>query len=98
MTELTRQRVELGEAVHSVRQLELERLDLLQAAIWTDAMRGDLAAVGAVLAIMQKRSVLLGLHAPTKMVPATPPGAPSPPRAQTDGHPGDVALAAIAFP
>ena len=44
MIELTRQRVALGAEVNAVRQLELERLDLLRAAIWTDAMPGNRVA------------------------------------------------------
>jgi hypothetical protein len=89
MTELTRQRVELGEAVHAVRQLELERLDLLQATIWGDAVGGDVAAVDAVLRIMAKRAVLLGLYAPLRIAPATLGRETSAPRAHADHYVSD---------
>jgi len=44
-----------------VLQLELERLDAMQAAIWDDAMNGHLGAIDRVLKIMERRAKLLGL-------------------------------------
>jgi len=47
-----------------VRALELERCDRLQAAVWPAATQGDVAAVAAVLRIMERRARYLGLDAP----------------------------------
>ena len=41
--------------------LEVTRLDALQAAVWDDAMTGDVRAVEAALKLVQARSKLLGL-------------------------------------
>lgn len=49
------------EPVAEVRELETQRLDALQVAVWTAAMRGNLGAVDRVLRIMERRSRLLGL-------------------------------------
>jgi hypothetical protein len=43
-------------------QMELERLDRLQAGIYARAARGDLAAIVAVLRIMDQRAKLLGWY------------------------------------
>jgi hypothetical protein len=53
--------------------IELQRLDRLHAAIWGQAIgitsgAPDLGAIDRILAIMQRRSKLLGLDAPTKQV------------------------------
>src|SRR6476659_5095354 len=40
------------ETIDELRRLEVDRLDALQVAIWEDAMKGDLAAVKAVVRIM----------------------------------------------
>ena len=47
-----------------LRTLELARLDALQAAVWEQALRGEVAAIDCVLRIMGKRIGLLGLSAP----------------------------------
>lgn len=47
-----------------LRQLELLRLDQLQAAHYPAAMGGDAAAASRVLSIMDRRAKLLGLDAP----------------------------------
>ena len=44
-----------------VRELEADRLDRLQLAVWARALRGDLAAVDRVLRISERRARLLGL-------------------------------------
>jgi hypothetical protein len=49
------------EAVDQLRAVELARLDRLQAALWQDAMAGDVKAVSAVLRIIDLRLRLLGL-------------------------------------
>lgn len=50
-----------------MRAQEGDRLDALQAAVWADAMGGDVRAVGAVLRIMDARAKLFGLYAPTEV-------------------------------
>lgn len=44
-----------------IRELEADRLDRLQMALWPKAMRGETRAVDRVLAIMERRARLLGL-------------------------------------
>ena len=51
----------LTETAEQARCLEALRLDQLLGAIWPQAMLGDLAVVDRVLAIMARRSKLLGL-------------------------------------
>jgi len=46
------------------RDLELMRLDQLQAALYPKAMQGDGPATDRVLAIMDRRAKLLGLYSP----------------------------------
>lgn len=53
-----------AEDVQEHRALELDRLDALQYAIWEKAVNGNLNAIDRVLAIMTRRSKLLGLDAP----------------------------------
>lgn len=48
-------------AADQYRQLELDRLDALQAAIWCRAIAGDCSAVAVALKIMEQRVKLLGL-------------------------------------
>ena len=50
------------EMVDQYRQLELDRLDRLHAALWPQAMSGDLGAIGATLRIIDQRVRLLGLQ------------------------------------
>jgi len=57
-----------------VRDLELDRLDALQAASWGKAMDGDATATNAILRIMERRARLLGLDAPEKVAPTSPDG------------------------
>jgi len=49
------------DAVEDHQQLELARLDALQAALWDKAMAGDVAAAREVRAIVIARCRLLGL-------------------------------------
>jgi hypothetical protein len=51
----------LKEPAAEVRDLEADRLDRLQAAIWPKALRGDLRAVDRVIRISERRAELLGL-------------------------------------
>lgn len=55
---------EVVTAAAELRDLELLRLDRLQAAMWRDAMNGDDKAVRAILRIMDRRARLLGLDTP----------------------------------
>jgi hypothetical protein len=56
------------EAAPAVRALELARLDALLERVWPRAMAGHLPAVDRVLAILDRRARLLGLHAPERAV------------------------------
>lgn len=57
---------EQREKTQEYRQLELERLDRMLMAIWTQAAKGDLQAVDRALKISDRRAKLLGLDAPVK--------------------------------
>ena len=50
-----------ADAVDQLREMEVQRLDGLQAAVWADALAGDIKAVDAVVRIVQARVKLLGL-------------------------------------
>jgi len=50
-----------------LREMELDRLDRLQRAVWPKALNGEYPAVDRVLKIMNQRAQYLGLYAPTKM-------------------------------
>lgn len=54
------------EPASDLRDLEAERLDRLQAAVWPAALRGDTKAIDRVLRISDQRAKLLGLNAPTR--------------------------------
>jgi hypothetical protein len=49
-----------------LRQEELQRLDRLQAGVWTAAASGDTKAVDTALRIIDRRCKLLGLDAPVR--------------------------------
>jgi hypothetical protein len=53
--------------IEALRQLEAERLDRLQVAVWSAAVSGSTQAIDTVLKISQRRSKLLGLDAPTRI-------------------------------
>jgi hypothetical protein len=50
-------------AVDEYRELEVDRLDALQAAIWHRAVAGDCAAIAVALRIIESRIKILGLGA-----------------------------------
>ena len=52
--------------VQSVRDMELERCDSMMAGLWEKINKGDPYAVIAAIKVMERRSRLLGLDAPTK--------------------------------
>ena len=49
-----------------LREMELDRLDRLQQAVWPKALSGDMAALDRVLKIMNQRANYLGLYAPVR--------------------------------
>ena len=60
------------ELVDELRTLEGLRLDELHAAIWENAINGDLRSVDRVLAIMKRRAKLYGLDVPRKPIEDNP--------------------------
>jgi hypothetical protein len=50
------------DAVDSLRRVELDRLDRLQTAVWSQAIEGDAAAIDMILKIIDQRIRLFGLH------------------------------------
>lgn len=52
--------------VTALRNAEMDRLDIAQAAIWNEVLRGTISAVTALIKIMERRARLLGLDVPTK--------------------------------
>lgn len=60
----------LREPAEDLRQIELERLDEMHEGLWAKAIAGDLKAVDGVLAVMRRRSRLLGLDQPRRQVVA----------------------------
>lgn len=48
----------------TIFNLELDRLDALQSAIWEEAMEGKISAIHAVLAVMDRRAKWLGFAEP----------------------------------
>lgn len=59
-----RQQTELD--VQSVRDLDLERCDAALAGLWEGITGGNPASVMAAMKVMERRSKLLGLDAPTR--------------------------------
>ena len=55
------------ESATNLRRLEGARLDALQRGLWTNAVGGDVVAVGVVLRIMERRAKLLCLDAPPEL-------------------------------
>jgi AcrR family transcriptional regulator len=57
---------EVREDAHTVRDLEVKRLDNIMIRMYSQAMDGNQGAVDRMLRIMERRSKLLGLDAPTQ--------------------------------
>jgi hypothetical protein len=57
----------LDAGADEARQVEIDRLDRLQRAAWPKALQGEVPAINSVLKIMERRSRLLGLDAPTRI-------------------------------
>lgn len=51
----------------SLREIENQRLDRAQAAIWTKVLNGDLKAIDTYLRIANRRAKMNGLDAPTNI-------------------------------
>lgn len=62
----TLQRAE-NQTVAEMREIENQRLDRAQLAVWQEVLRGDLKAIDVFLKISQQRSKINGLYAPTKI-------------------------------
>lgn len=60
-------RMTLREPADQVRDLELQRLDRLQAALWARAIKGGYRAIETILKLMDRRAKLMGLDAPTRV-------------------------------
>jgi hypothetical protein len=56
----------IRENAEELRSLELERLDTLFLAMYNQAIKGNQGAVDRCIRIMERRSKLLGLDAPSK--------------------------------
>ena len=52
--------------VVETRKVEMDRLDIAQAAIWGNVIQGEVPSVIALIKIMERRAKLLGLDMPTK--------------------------------
>ena len=63
--ELDRLNKERDEGAAAVRRLELERLDRMLAAIWTQVIAGSYGAIDRALRIMERRARFMGLDMPT---------------------------------
>lgn len=59
--------VEEGLAVEAWRELELARLDVLQKAVWPEAMEGNPRAIETALKILDRRAKMLGLDSAIKL-------------------------------
>ena len=64
--ELERLNKQSTEDATILRDLELERLDVMVKAIWPKAEAGNFGAIDRLLRISERRSKLLGLDAATK--------------------------------
>ncbi|MBM4484440.1 hypothetical protein GS443_14195 [Rhodococcus hoagii] len=59
-----------AEKVSELRELESARLDALQAAHWPAAISGDIKSADLVLRVSARRSKLLGLDVPDRVIVA----------------------------
>lgn len=57
----------VAEDINAIRELETERLDLAQSAIWGKVLQGDNPSIANLLRIMERRAKLLGLDQPTRI-------------------------------
>jgi hypothetical protein len=54
----------LIDGIDELREIEVARLDALQAAIWSRALTGDIRAINTVGRIIDRRCRILGLYPP----------------------------------
>lgn len=54
-------------AVNEMRELENQRLDRAQSAIWSEVVKGNVQAINTFLRISQQRSKINGIYAPKKI-------------------------------
>lgn len=66
-SELKRLASERADKTEELRQLELERLDMLLKGLWPMAAVGNTGAVMSWLKVSERRAKLLGLDAPTHL-------------------------------
>jgi len=57
-----------------VRQLEVARNERLLAAVWADALKGNLKAVERAMQLAKRITQVQGAEAPQKVAPTTPDG------------------------
>jgi hypothetical protein len=57
----------VADDVNAIRQLESERLDLAQSAIWGKVLQGDNTSIVTLVRIMERRAKLLGLDQPIRI-------------------------------
>lgn len=57
---------DLAIPLEGYRQLELDRLDAMQNALWPAVLKGDTKAIEVSLRLMDRRAKLLGLDAPQR--------------------------------
>jgi hypothetical protein len=55
------------EDIDAIRQVETERLDIAQSAIWQTVLTGDNQSIATLLRIMERRAKLLGLDQPVRI-------------------------------
>ncbi len=58
------------ESIHKLRDLEVARLDELQAAWWDRALSGDAQAAMLAFRIIDRRCKILGMYAPDRHSPS----------------------------
>jgi DNA-binding CsgD family transcriptional regulator len=56
-----------ADQVKSMRELENQRLDRLQMALWSEGIKGDVKAISMILKISDQRAKLNGLYSPTQI-------------------------------
>lgn len=54
-------------AANEMRELENQRLDRAQSAIWSEVVKGNVQAINTFLRISQQRSKINGIYAPKKI-------------------------------
>jgi hypothetical protein len=57
---------EARETAEAIREIELERLDAMLAALWPAVEAGDTSSISTALRVAERRARLLGLDAPVK--------------------------------